>query len=243
MRFTRSEVIRLCEYIWMSTPLPSLARRLASEGIGTALLLAIVVGSGVMGERLADGNDAIALLANTLSTGSGLTALILTLGDVSAHFNPVVTIAEAQAKRLPWRDVPMYVGVQIGGAIAGVAVAHVMFDLPLFAASQHQRSGVGQFAGELVATFGLLLVIAGCSKAWPRSVAFAVGAYIASAYWFTSSTSFANPAVTIARALSDTFAGIRPIDVPFFILAQLVGAAAAVLFARWLFRAPATEAP
>lgn len=214
----------------------SLSRRLTAEGLGTCLLLAIVVGSGIMGERLAGGNVAIALLANTFATGAGLVALILTFGGVSgAHFNPVVTLAESAAHRFPWREAPAYVLAQIAGALAGVAVAHVMFDVPLFAASRHERSGLPQLAGELVATAGLLLVIAGSSRAWPRGVALAVGAYIGSAYWFTSSTSFANPAVTIARSLTDTFAGIRPADVPGFIVAQLVGAAIAVVVARWLF--------
>ena len=214
----------------------SLARRATAEAVGTGLLLAVVVGSGIMGERLAGGNVALALLANTLSTGTGLAALILAFGGVSgAHFNPAVTLAEAEGRRLPWHEVPYYVAAQCGGGIVGVAAAHLMFGLPTFSASQHVRAGMGQFAGEFIATFGLLLVIAGASRWRPTSVPFAVGAYITSAYWFTSSTSFANPAVTIGRCLSDTFAGIRPADVPAFIVAQLAGATAAVLLIRWLY--------
>ncbi len=213
----------------------SLARRVVAEGVGTALLLAVVVGSGITGEKLAAGNVAIALLANTLATGAGLVALILAFGPVSgAHFNPAVTVADATQGGLPWREVPVYVIAQVLGAFAGVAVAHVMFVKPVFFASTHDRSGAAQLVGEFVATFGLLSVIWGCVRRRPGAVPFAVGAYITAAYWFTSSTSFANPAVTLARAASDTFAGIRPADVPGFVLAQLLGAAAATVTFRWL---------
>lgn len=215
---------------------PTLARRAVAEFAGTALLLATVVGSGIMGEKLAGGNVAIALLANTLATGAGLVALILTFGPVSgAHFNPAVTLADASQGGLAWRDVPVYFGAQIAGAYAGVAVAHIMFQEPaLFFASQHERSGIAQLVSEFVATFGLLSVIWGCVRRRPVVVPFAVGAYITAAYWFTSSTSFANPAVTLARAASDTFAGIRPVDAPGFIVAQLLGAAASTALFRWL---------
>ncbi len=215
---------------------PTLARRAVSEFVGTALLLATVVGSGIMAEKLAGGNVAIALLANTVATGAGLVALILTFGSVSgAHFNPAVTLADASQGGLSWRDVPVYFGAQIAGAFAGVAVAHVMFQEPaLFFASQHERSGIAQLVSEFVATFGLLSVIWGCVRRRPAVVPFAVGAYITAAYWFTSSTSFANPAVTLARAASDTFAGIRPADAPGFIVAQLLGAAASTALFRWL---------
>ena len=211
-----------------------LPRRAVAEAIGTALLLATVVGSGIMGETLAGGNVAIALLANTIATGAGLVALILAFGPISgAHFNPAVTIADAARRGLAWRDVPVYVGAQIAGAFGGVAIAHVMFGKPLFFASRHVRSGAAQLVAELVATFGLLSVIWGCARKRADAVPFAVGAYITAAYWFTSSTSFANPAVTLARAASDTFAGIRPIDAPGFIVAQIVGALAATALFRW----------
>ncbi len=215
---------------------PTLARRAVSEFVGTALLLATVVGSGIMAEKLAGGNVAIALLANTVATGAGLVALILTFGSVSgAHFNPAVTLADATQGGLSWRDVPVYLGAQVSGAFAGVAVAHVMFQEPaLFFASQHERSGMAQLVSEFVATFGLLSVIWGCVRRRPAVVPFAVGAYITAAYWFTSSTSFANPAVTLARAASDTFAGIRPADAPGFIVAQLLGAATSTALFRWL---------
>jgi glycerol uptake facilitator-like aquaporin len=214
----------------------TIARRAVSEFVGTALLLATVVGSGIMAETLAGGNVALALLANTVATGGGLVALILTFGPVSgAHFNPAVTLADASQGGFPWRDVPVYVGAQIAGAFAGVAAAHVMFREPaLFFASQHARSGLSQLASEFVATFGLLSVIWGCVRSRPSVVPFAVGAYITAAYWFTASTSFANPAVTLARAASDTFAGIRPADAPGFIVAQLLGAAASTALFRWL---------
>jgi glycerol uptake facilitator-like aquaporin len=214
---------------------PNLARRMVAEGIGTALLLAAVVGSGIMGERLAGGNVAIALLANTIATGAALVALILTFGAISgAHFNPAVTLADASQGGLSWRDVPAYVLAQIVGAFAGVGAAHVMFDLPLFFASRHARRGGSQLFSEFVATFGLLAVIWGCARLRSQAVPFAVAAYITAAYWFTASTSFANPAVTLARSASDTFAGIRPLDAPAFIAAQLGGAAAATLLFRWL---------
>ena len=214
---------------------PSLGRRVVAEGVGTALLLSTVVGSGIMAERLAGGNVAIALLANTIATGAGLVALILTFGGISgAHFNPAVTVADATQGGLSWRAVPAYIIAQIVGAFAGVALAHLMFDAPLFSASHHVRSGIGQLAGEFTATFGLMSVIWGCSRSRPGATPFAVAAYITAAYWFTSSTSFANPAVTLARAATDTFAGIRPADAPGFIVAQLLGATSATLLFRWL---------
>jgi glycerol uptake facilitator-like aquaporin len=188
-----------------------------------------------MGERLAAGNVAVALLANTLATGAGLVVLILVFGPISgAHFNPAVSIADASQGGLAWRDVPVYILVQIGGAFAGVAVAHVMFGEPLFVASTHARDGTAQLVSEFVATFGLLSTIWGTARTRPSVVPFAVGAYITSAYWFTSSTSFANPAVSLARAASNTFAGIRPADVPGFIVAQFAGAAAATATFAWL---------
>ena len=220
-----------------------MARHAVAEALGTAFLLAAVVGSGIMGERLAGGNVAIALLANTIATGAALVALILTFGPISgAHFNPAVTLADATQGGLPWRDVPVYVAAQIMGAFAGVAAAHLMFGEPVFFASQHVRSGSAQLFSEFVATFGLLSVIWGCVRLRSSAVPFAVGAYITSAYWFTASTSFANPAVTLARAASDTFAGIRPVDAPGFIVAQLVGAAAATTLFRWLVPSLPTDA-
>jgi glycerol uptake facilitator-like aquaporin len=222
----------------------SLARRVVAEGLGTALLLAMVVGSGIMAERLSGGNVAIALLANTIATAGGLVALILTFGPVSgAHFNPAVTIADASQGGLSWREVPAYVGAQIVGAFGGVALAHVMFAHPLFAASQHARGTTAEIVSDFVATFGLLSVIWGVVRRRAEAVPYAVGAYIAAAYWFTASTSFANPAVTLARAATDTFAGIRPADAPAFIVAQLTGALAATALFRWLVPArPAPEA-
>jgi glycerol uptake facilitator-like aquaporin len=210
-------------------------RRMTAEAVGTAMLLATIVGSGIMGERLADGNVAIALLANTLATGAMLVALILTFGPISgAHLNPAVTLADASQGGLPWREVPGYLVAQLVGAFVGVAAAHAMFGLPLFTASRHIRAGGAQIFSEFVATFGLLAVIWGCARLRSSAVPFAVGCYITGAYWFTASTSFANPAVTLARAASDTFAGIRPVDAPWFILAQLSGAAAATALFRWL---------
>jgi glycerol uptake facilitator-like aquaporin len=215
----------------------NLRARALAECLGTAFLLAAVVGSGIMGERLAGGNVAIALLANTLATGTMLMVLILTLGPVSrAHFNPVVTLAMAWAGNLPWREVTAYLSAQLAGAFAGVASAHLMFGMPLFFASTRARHGAAQMWSEAVATFGLLFVIWGCSRFRPAATAYAVGAYITAAYWFTASTSFANPAVTLARSASNTFAGIRPPDVLPFIAAQLVGGLAATLVFRWLLR-------
>ena len=212
-----------------------MVRRAVAEALGTAFLLAAVVGSGIMGERLAGGNVAIALLANTLATGAMLVALILTFGPISgAHLNPAVTLADASQGGLAWREVPVYIAAQIAGAFAGVAAAHLMFGEPVFFASRHIRAGNAQLFSEFIATFGLLSVIWGCARLRSSAVPFAVGAYITGAYWFTSSTSFANPAVTLARAASDTFAGIRPADVPGFIVAQLAGAMAATLLFRWL---------
>lgn len=213
----------------------SLQRRVACEAVGTAILLAAVVGSGIMAERLAGGNIAIALLANTLATGGALFAVIATFGPYSgAHFNPVVTLADAWQGGMGWRSVPAYILAQIIGALAGVAIANVMFGDPVFFPSHHARAGIEQALSEAVATFGLLATIWGCARRAPQLVAFAVPAYIVGAYWFTSSTSFANPAVTIARSLSDTFAGIRPIDAPVFIIAQLTGGAAATLLFHWI---------
>jgi glycerol uptake facilitator-like aquaporin len=213
----------------------TLARRAVAEATGTAMLLAAVVGSGIMGERLSGGNAGIALLANAVATGAVLVALILTFGSLSgAHFNPLVTLADAAMGGLAWRDAPLYVLAQIGGAIAGVALANAMFELPIVFVSQRARSGFPQLLGEFIATFGLLMVIRGCASARPGAVPFAVGAYITGACWFTSSTSFANPAVTLARSLSNTFAGIRPLDVPGFIVAQMLGAGAAMILSRWL---------
>jgi glycerol uptake facilitator-like aquaporin len=211
------------------------ARRIVTEAVGTGLLLAAVVGSGIMGERLSGGNVAIALLANTFATGAMLVALILTFGPISgAHFNPAVTLADASQGGLPWREVPAYLAAQVTGAFAGVAAAHLMFGEPLFSASRHARAGGAQLFSEFVATFGLLCVIWGCARLRSSAVPFAVGAYITGAYWFTASTSFANPAVTLARSASDTFAGIRPADVPGFVVVQLAGAGAATLLFRWL---------
>ncbi|MES1254234.1 MAG: MIP/aquaporin family protein [Acidobacteriota bacterium] len=215
------------------------SRPVVAEALGTALLLAAVVGSGIMGDRLASGNVALALLANTIATGATLTALILAFGPISgAHFNPVVTLAAAWQGSLRWREVPGYVVAQCAGAFVGVAAAHLMFGEALFSASQHARAGRAQLFSEFVATFGLLAIITCCARARPTAVPFAVGAYIAGAYWFTASTSFANPAVTLARAASNTFSGIRPADAPGFVAAQVVGGAAAVLACQWLVQMP-----
>jgi glycerol uptake facilitator-like aquaporin len=212
-----------------------LRARLASEFIGTAFLLAAVVGSGIMAERLANGNVALALLANTLATGAALVALILAFGSISgAHFNPAVTLADASQGGLPWSNVPGYLLAQIGGAFTGVLCAHLMFALPFYSVSRHARSGLSQQFSEFVATFGLLVVIWGCVRLRSAATPFAVGAYITAAYWFTASTSFANPAVTMARCVTDTFAGIRPGDAWGFIMAQLLGAACATALFRWL---------
>jgi glycerol uptake facilitator-like aquaporin len=210
-------------------------RRAATEALGTAFLIMAVVGSGIMGERLAAGNVAIALLANTIATGAALVALILAFGSISgAHFNPAVTLANAMQGGIAWREAPTYMVAQVVGAFAGVAAAHLMFGLPLFFASHHVRSGGAQLWSEFIATFGLLSVIWGCSRARSSALPFAVGAYITAAYWFTASTSFANPAVTLARAASDTFAGIRPADAPAFIAEQFAAALVATWFYRWL---------
>jgi glycerol uptake facilitator-like aquaporin len=214
------------------------ARRIVAEGLGSALLLAVVVGSGIMAERLAGGNAALALLANAIATGAGLAALILTFGTISgAHFNPVVTLSEAWQGNMPRSEVAPYVAVQVAGAFAGVAGAHLMFGDPLFFASAHARTGWSQWWSEFVATFGLIAVIIGVSRSRPGATPFAVAAYITAAYWFTSSTSFANPAVTLARSATNTFAGIRPVDAPGFIVAQLIGGAAATLVFCWLYPA------
>ncbi|HEY3740401.1 MAG TPA: MIP/aquaporin family protein [Bryobacteraceae bacterium] len=211
------------------------ARKLTAEALGSAFLLATVVGSGIMGDRLAQGNVAIALLANTLATGAMLVTLILTLGPLSgAHFNPAVTLADASQGGLPWSDVPGYIAAQIVGALCGVAAAHLMFAETVIQVSRHERSGFPQLFSEFVATFGLLSVIWGCARLRSTAVPFAVGAYITGAYWFTASTSFANPSVTLARAFTNTFAGIRPVDAPGFVAAQLLGAFAATFLFRWL---------
>jgi glycerol uptake facilitator-like aquaporin len=211
------------------------SRKLAAEALGTMLLLTAVVGSGIMGDRLSGGNVAIALLANTIATGATLVAIILALGSISgAHFNPAVTLAVAVEHGIGWPEVPGYVFAQVLGAFFGVASAHAMFGEPMFTASQHARAGGAQMFSEFVATFGLLSVIWGCSRVRSEAVPFAVGAYITGAYWFTASTSFANPAVTLARSMTNTFSGIRPVDVPGFIGAQLTGALAATLLWSWL---------
>ena len=221
--------------------MPSLPRRICAEWLGTAFLLAAVVGSGIMAERLAGGNTALALLCNTIPTGAILAVLILVFAPVSgAHFNPAVTLAFASRGELPWRFAGSYIAAQIAGAIAGVWAAHLMFELPVLQFSLTQRTGIGQWFAEAVATFGLLLTIFGCAARTPGAIPYAVGLYITSAYWFTASTSFANPAVTIARSLSDTFAGIAPGGVAAFIAAQLLGTAAAVALSGWMWKdAPA----
>jgi glycerol uptake facilitator-like aquaporin len=212
-----------------------LARRATAEAIGTAALLTAVVGSGIMGERLANGNIAIVLLANSLATGAALLTLILTFGAISgAHFNPVVTLSEAWELGLSWNDVPAYLFAQVIGAFAGVAIAHLMFGLPLFFTSHRSRSGGPQIFSEFLATFGLVCVVRSVGRSRSSAVAFAVAAYITAAYWFTASTSFGNPCVTLARSASDTFAGIRPADTPGFIAAQFLGALAATALFRWL---------
>ena len=215
---------------------PPLPRRLAAEGLGAFFLFACVIGSGIMAERLSGGNDAIALLANTAATAAILFVLITVFGPVSgAHMNPAVSLVAAWRGELSWKDCGAYVGAQLGFGIAGAFAAHLMFELPALQVSVKARSGLGQWAGEAIATYGLILTILGASKHRPQALAAAVGLYIGAAYWFTSSTSFANPAITIARSLSDTFAGIAPADVPAFIAAQLAGAALAALTARGLF--------
>ena len=213
----------------------TLLRKIVSEFLGTGFLVAAVVGSGIMGERLAGGNVAIALLANTIATGAALFALILTFGPISGgHFNPAVTLVDAMEHGVSWKLAGCYIPAQCAGGICGAIAAHLMFSLPAISVSSHARSGSAQAFSEFIATFGLICVIWGCTRKRSDMVAFAVAAYITAAYWFTSSTSFANPAVTIARSLSDTFAGIRPVDVPPFVTAQLAGAIAATLLFRWL---------
>jgi glycerol uptake facilitator-like aquaporin len=217
----------------------TLLKRSIAEALGTGFLLASIVGSGIMAEHLSDGNQAIALLANTLATGAALACLIAALGPISgAHFNPAVSFADAMRGGLPWREVPVYWLGQVSGAVIGVAIANAMFGLPVLFASHHTRSGPPQWLAEFIATFGLLAVIWGCVRSRSALTPFAVGAYIVAAYWFTSSTSFANPAVTIARTLSDTFAGIRPQDAPAFIVVQFIGAASATLTFKWLAPMP-----
>jgi glycerol uptake facilitator-like aquaporin len=218
---------------------PTLPRRLAAEGLGSFFLFACVIGSGIMAEHLAEGNDAVALLGNTLATGAILFVLITVLGPVSgAHMNPAVSLVAATRGELSWRDAGAYIAVQLAFGILGAWAAHLMFDLPMLQLSVKARSGLGQWAGEFIATFGLILTILGTVRFRREWVAPAVALYIIAAYWFTSSTSFANPAITVARSLSDTFAGIAPRDVPGFIAAQLLGAAAAALLARLLFDPP-----
>lgn len=214
----------------------SLGKRTISEGLGTGLLVAAVVGSGIMGDRLAGGNVAIALLANSIATGAALFALILAFGPISgAHFNPAVTLGAAIRRLLPWHEVVFYVAAQFVGGILGTLVAHAMFGIPLVSFSHHQRAGFPQLLSEFIAAFGLLLVIWRCVRvSSPLAVPVAVASYITAAYWFTASTSFANPAVTLARCLTDTFAGIRHADVPGFICAQIGGALCATAFASWL---------
>ena len=215
----------------------SVAQRAVSETLGTAFLLATVIGSGIMAQRLSGGNDALALLCNTLPTGAILTVLILILGPVSgAHFNPAVSLAFGFRGAISWPTVGLYLFAQLCGAVIGVWAAHLMFELPVWQLSTHIRTGSGQWLAEAVATFGLLLTIFGCVAKSPAAVAYAVGLYITAAYWFTASTSFANPAVTLARSLSDTFAGIAPAGVAAFVGAQMAGMVAAVLLGRWLWR-------
>ena len=221
--------------------MPSLPQRAFCEWLGTAFLLAAVVGSGIMAQKLAGGNGALALLCNTLPTGAILVVLILVFGPLSgAHFNPAVTLAFALRAGLPWSTAAVYIVAQLLGGIAGVWMAHLMFELPVWQFSITVRTGPGQWLAEAVATFGLLLTVFGCVWRRPDAVAYAVGLYITAAYWFTASTSFANPAVTVARSLSDTFAGIAPAGVPAFIIAQLAGTLAAAVLSHWLWREPMT---
>lgn len=215
----------------------TLARRLAAEALGTALLLAMVVGSAVMAHRLSAGNAAIALLANSIASGVGLLALILMLGAVSgAHFNPALTFSEAWRGNMAWRDTLPYVAAQVAGAFAGVAAAHAMFGEPVFSAALHARAGAAQWWSEFLATFGLVGVIAGCTRNRPDLAPCAAAAYIVAAYWFTASSSFANPALTLARAATHTVAGIHLQDVAGYIAAQLLGAATATVIFAWLLR-------
>lgn len=218
----------------------TLLRRAVAEGLGTAMLLAAVVGSGIMGERLADGTLAIVLLANSIATGGALVALSLSFGPISgAQFNPIVTLALAATRLMPWREVPVYVLAQVAGAILGVWAAHLMFGEPVFQLSEKARPGMALACSEVIASFGLLMVILSGLRHRAEGLPYAVAAYIVGAYWFTASTSFANPAVTIARSLSNSFAGIRPQDAPTFIVAQFVGAAAATLLFLWFVKSPA----
>ena len=213
-----------------------LFRRLAAEALGTAFLLAVVVGSGIMGERLAGGNDAIALLGNTIATGAALVVLILVYGPISgAHFNPAVTLAFSIRREIGVRDAVLYVLVQLAGGLVGVMAAHFMFDAPLLVEGVKVRTGGGQWLGEFAATFGLLATILGCLRTRPEAIPYAVGLFITAGYWFTSSTSFANPAVTVARSFTDTFSGIAPGDAPGFVIAQIAGAAAATAVLGWLW--------
>jgi glycerol uptake facilitator-like aquaporin len=214
----------------------SLGRRLVAEGLGSFFLFATVIGSGIMAEALAGGNVAIALIGNTLATGAMLFVLIAMLGPIcSAHFNPAVTLVMAARRDFAWRDVVPYIAVQLLGGLLGAWAAHLMFDLPILQLSEKARTGVGQWTGELIATFGLILTILGTLKHRPNAVPASVALYIGAAYWFTSSTSFANPAITVVRSLSNSFAGIAPADVPIFIAAQLAGAALAAALGDWLF--------
>ena len=215
---------------------PPLGQRLAAEGLGSYFLFASVIGSGIMAEALAGGNVAVALLGNTMATGAMLFVLITMLGPISgAHFNPAVTLVFAGRGSLAWRDTWSYIAVQLGGGALGAWTAHLMFDLPILQYSIKTRSGIGQWTGDVVATFGLILTILGTIRHRPAWVPASVALYITSAYWFTSSTSFANPAITVVRSLSNSFAGIAPYDVPMFVLAQLVGAAGGALIGRFLF--------
>lgn len=219
--------------------MPSLSRQVFAEWLGTAFLLAAVIGSGIMAQRLSGGNVALALLCNTIATGAILVVLILIFAPLSgAHFNPAVTLAVALRRELPWPVAGLYVAAQIIGAIAGVWIAHLMFELPVWQLSLTTRAGIGQWLAEMVATFGLLLTIFGCAARSPGAIPYAVGLYITSAYWFTASTSFANPAVTLARSLSNTFAGIAPDGVAAFVAAQLLGALLAVILSHWLWSEP-----
>ncbi|MGA9545358.1 MAG: MIP/aquaporin family protein [Candidatus Sulfotelmatobacter sp.] len=229
----------------MSSKAASLYQRSVCEGFGTCLLVAAVVGSGIMGERLAGGNTAIALLANTIATGAALAALIMTFGPFSgAHFNPVVSLAFASRGQMAWAEVPFYLTAQFSGGLLGTILAHLMFGRTWYSLSIHERSGLTQLLSEFVATFGLMCVIWGCMKVRSAlATPVAVAGYIVAAYWFTASTSFANPAVTVARSITDTFAGIRPVDVPGFILAQIAGALAATLLFAWLDRDRLSAAP
>jgi glycerol uptake facilitator-like aquaporin len=235
---------RICIALLLTRVDRDLCRRASAEALGTAFLVAIVVGSGIAAQRLSPGNVGLELFVNAVVTGAGLTALILALGPVSgAHFNPVVTLADRILGGISSKDGAVYAAAQVIGACVGAMVANLMFSLPAVTLSTHTRSSGGLWLGEFVATFGLIMVILGVARSGRSSMAaFAVGGYIAAAYWFTSSTSFANPAVTIGRTLTDTFAGIRPSSAPMFILLQLAGGLAAIALARWLFPRLAADA-